>query len=266
MNTKVDLLLIDYQNDFCLPTGALSVAGALEDAERVARMIRRLSGGWYDIHATLDSHHLNDVAHPGFWKDKNGKQPGIYTLIRHQDILDGTWVPRNPVYLDRMLVYTKTLEASGKYILCVWPPHCLIGTPGHNFVDSICSALLDWEKNEFAMVDKVTKGSNFLTEHYSAIQADVPDPSDPSTMLNTRLIQTLQDSDCIVIAGEAKSHCVKFTVEDIANNFGDENIKKMVYLEDACSNVTGFETQGDEFVHSMIQRGMQISTTDKFKI
>lgn len=264
MNVKANLVLIDFQNDFCLPTGTLYVPGAYEDSERVAKMINRLSSGWYDIHATLDSHHYNDVAHPGFWRDKNGNPPNPFTLIYNKDIVAGTWQPKNPAYLDRMLAYTKTLEDSGKYVLCIWPPHCLIGTPGHNFVQPIMDALLDWEKNEFAMVDKVTKGSNFLTEHYSAIQADVPDPDDPTTMLNTRLISTLQEADVVPFAGEALSHCIKFTIEDIANNFGTENIKKLVFLEDGCSSVTGFEQQGEEFVQNMINLGMQVSTTDKF--
>jgi DNA-binding transcriptional ArsR family regulator len=44
------------------------------------------------------------------------------------------------------------------------------------------------EKENFKMVDFVTKGSNYWTEHYSAVQADVPDSQDPTTMLNTELI------------------------------------------------------------------------------
>ena len=114
------------------------------------------------------------------------------------------------------------------------------------------------------MVDYVTKGSNFWTEHYSAVQADVPDPNDPDTMLNTRLIETLERADIILLAGEARSHCLANTVRDIADNFGEENIKKMVLLSDATSDVPGFENLGESFVDEMVKRGMQISTTIDF--
>jgi nicotinamidase-related amidase len=110
----------------------------------------------------------------------------------------------------------------------------------------------------------VTKGSNLWTEHYSAVQADVPDPEDPDTQLNMRLIETLQEADEIILAGEARSHCLANTVLDIANNFGEENIKKMVLLEDGTSDVPGFENLGEDFVKEMKGRGMRISTTTDY--
>jgi nicotinamidase/pyrazinamidase len=116
------------------------------------------------------------------------------------------------------------------------------------------------------MVDYVTKGSNIYTEHYSAVQADVPDPQDPSTMLNTRLIQTLEQADMIALCGEAINFCVANTVRDIANNFGEENIKKFVLLTDATSPVPGkdFEPLTDSFMKEMTKRGMKVSTTKEF--
>ena len=124
-------------------------------------------------------------------------------------------------------------------------------------------ALCKWEQ-EFAAVNFVTKGSNIFTEHYSAAQADVYDPEDPGTGLNKGLIKLLQEMDMIAIGGEASSHCVASTVRDIANNFGDDNIKKMVYLQDACSPVPGFEQLEKDFMKEMIDRGMKVTTTDKF--
>jgi nicotinamidase/pyrazinamidase len=124
-------------------------------------------------------------------------------------------------------------------------------------------ALCEWE-SQFAAVNYVTKGSNIFTEHYSAVQADVFDPEDPGTGLNTDLIKTLQDMDVIAIAGEASSHCVASTVRDIADNFGEDNVRKFLYLQDACSPVPGFEQLERDFLDDMVKRGMQVSTTDKF--
>ena len=129
----------------------------------------------------------------------------------------------------------------------------------------VYDALHAWEAaHDTAFVDYVTKGSNFWTEHYSAVQADVPDPEDPTTQLNTKLIDTLQTVDLIGISGQALSHCVANTITDIANNFGEENIKKFVLIEDTSSNVGSFEALGQDFVKKMVARGMQVAKSTDF--
>jgi len=128
-------------------------------------------------------------------------------------------------------------------------------------------SLNDWAAGEFNTIDFVTKGSNVFTEHYSAVKADVPDPLDPTTQINTRLIDILQSADMIAIAGEASSHCVANTVRDIADAFGNDSyVKKLVFLSDASSPVTGFEQYSDSFINEMKARGMQISTTADFLV
>jgi nicotinamidase/pyrazinamidase len=260
---KVELLVIDPQKDFCDTKGALFVTGADEDSRRLAAMIRRIKGKLYDIHVTLDTHHLVDIAHPIFWQDSNGKHPNPFTIITVDDVNKGVWTTTNPQFRDRAKVYVETLAKNARYPLCIWPPHCLIGSEGYGVQSDVYAALLEWEKG-FAFVDYVTKGSNLYTEHYSAVQADVPDPADPATMLNTRLIQTLRDADVIGITGQALSHCVANTVRDIANNFGEENIKKLVLLTDTTSSVPGFESMGADFVKEMTGRGMQTALSTEF--
>ncbi|MBF0118832.1 MAG: hypothetical protein HQK79_08345 [Desulfobacterales bacterium] len=260
---KVELLIIDPQNDFCNSKGALYVPGADKDMNRLAIMIERLIDKIDDIHVTLDSHHYIDIAHPIYWIDSNGKHPKVFTIISESDVKDGKWRTYNPSYQKRAEEYVTNLRVSNRYQLCIWPPHCLIGSWGYQVEIRLFQALLQWEKT-FAMVDYVTKGSNPYTEHYSAVQADVPDPCDPSTMLNTRLIETLENADIVVLCGEASSHCVANTVMDIANKFGEENIKKMVLLEDATSPVPGFENLSSDFIQKMKGRGMKISNTRDF--
>jgi len=104
-----------------------------------------------------------------------------------------------------------------------------------------------------------------LTEHYSAVQADVPDPSDASTQINTRLVQTLEQADLIAIAGESRTHCLANTVRDIAAAFGDDSlVSKLVLLTDASSDIPGFEAHAQSFMTEMAGRGMQLSTTTEF--
>ena len=265
MPQKVHLVIIDPQVDFCDPQGALYVTGADRDICRLSDMLRRITTKLDDIHVTLDSHRLIDVAHPIFWKDSAGQSPAPFTIITAGEVESGRWTPVLPGMYRRMLAYVKALEANGRYPLCIWPPHCLIGSTGHGIMPELFSALQGWEQQRFALVDYVTKGSNPWTEHYSAIAADVPDPSDPGTQINTRFIKTLMEADIVAIAGEAGSHCLANTVRDIARNFGNSSyIKRLVLLEDATSPVPGFETFQADFLKEMCAQGMQISTTRDF--
>lgn len=260
---KLEFLIIDPQNDFIDPNGALCVANADKDAERLAKCMSRLLPKISDIHCSLDSHHFVDIAHPIWWVDKNGKHPNPFTLITEDDVLSGLYRTFNPKYQQRSFDYVQTLKQNGRYVLCVWPPHCLISKPGGNVFEPISKVFDDWER-QFAMVDFVTKGSNPFTEHYSIVQADVPDPNDPSTQLNIDLIQTLEQADIIALSGQALSHCVANTIRDIANNFGDDNIQKMHLLIDTTSPVTGFENLADDFLHEMTGRGMNVVAADDF--
>ena len=262
---NIQLLIIDPQMDFCDPSGSLFVPGADDDSKRLAEMINRLSKKIDDIHVTLDSHNLIDVAHPIFWINSAGQHPDPFTIISEDDVKNGVWTTTNPGWRARGLKYVQALSANNRYPLCIWPPHCLIGSLGHSIKTEVSDALIQWSDENFGRVDFVTKGSNMFTEHYSAVRADVEDDQDPTTALNTDLIEILADADEIPISGQALSHCVAFTVTDIADNFGAENIKKFTLLEDTCSNVTGFEQNGINFVANMRNRGMKVAkSTDYF--
>ena len=289
MGKRIELLIIDPQNDFCTEqveiynpvlantltmNGALYVGGAEKDMSRLAKMVNRIGDKLYDIHITLDSHRLVDISHPIFWEDGKGNPPGPFTIISLDDVLKGVWKTKNPGYQIKATNYVRTLADNKRYPLCIWPPHCLIATWGHNVVPELFDSLLKWEADNFANVDFVTKGSNPFTEHYSGVQADVPDPMDPSTQLNTGLINTLQEADIILLAGEARSHCLANTVRDIAKKFdvdgNGEFVKKMVLLKDATSDVgdlpgeTMFKDMGEGFVAELTGLGMDISTTEAF--
>jgi len=277
---KIDLIVIDPQNDFCVPpmyyslrnnTGEQELKGALyvNDAEndmiRVANMIKRIGHKLNDIHITLDTHHMMDIAHPYFWKDSNGNHPNPFTIIKYENLKNGEYTTSIPSLYKRAESYVQSLEKNNRYPLCIWPPHCIIGSWGHNVFEPLYKSLIQWEIENKCMVDYVTKGSNPYTEHYSAIQADVPDPNDVTTQVNTGFVKNLMTCDKIVFAGEASSHCLANSVRDIANQFHDESfIKKIVLLTDGTSPVKGFEFLEDQFIKDMKNKGMELSTTDEF--
>lgn len=262
---KIHLLVIDPQNDFCDPKGSLFVPGANEDMQRLSAMLNRLGSKIDDIHVTLDSHHLIDIAHPLFWKGIDGNHPNPFTIISVDSVKNGTWTPSIPSLFKRSLSYVESLEKNGRYPLCIWPPHCLIGSEGYGVFPEFYRSLLEWETKYFGVVNFVTKGSNIFTEHYSAVKADVPDPNDITTQINTGLIEILMNADEIIVAGEASSHCVYNTVKDIIEAFGDDSyVKKMVILKDAMSAVPGFEAQGNELFNLVSSKGARITTTVEY--
>ncbi len=268
---RIHLLIIDPQRDFTDPNGSLFVTGADKDMERLARMVTRLSPKLSDIHVTLDSHRKVDISHPMWWKNaSSGARPDPFTMITADDMRSGLWTTYNPSFRGRTLEYLDELAKRKRYAHVVWPEHCLIGDEGHNVSPVLAGAIHEWEER-FALADFVTKGSNIWTEHFSAVMAEVPDPEDPSTQLNTDLITTLEEADIILLAGEARSHCLANSVSDIVANFSDPRyVEKLVLLTDATSDVadppgtTLFSDLGNAFLRDMTAAGMKTSTTVDF--
>lgn len=271
LKKKINLLLIDPQNSFAHKgdannaKGELYVDGADVDMERVADFINRVGDKLHDISVTLDSHHLIHIANPAYWMDNRGDHPTPFTTITVADVKSGKWVTTKPSLATHALKYLESLEKNHRYQHMIWPPHCLIGSWGYGVYPIVDKALRNWCESQFATIDWVTKGSNPNTEHFSAFQAEVPDPADPSTQVNTGLIRRLEECDDLLITGIAGSHCVANSVRDLANNISDQSyVQKFVLLTDTISPVTGCEKLQNDFVTEMMARGMRLSTTDKY--
>lgn len=256
------LLIIDPQNDFCDIAGAaLPVAGADADMQRLAAFIREHAAALDAITVTLDSHSPVDIAHPTWWKDANGASPAPFTAITVTDVESGKWKARDPARQDSSLAYVRDLERGQKYVLVIWPEHCLVGSWGHNIHAAVKSELDAWARKKLTPVQVVIKGLNPGTEHYSAARAEVPDPQDPETQLNMKLVGSIGAADRVIVAGEALSHCMAATVRDLVGALPENAAKKITLLMDAASPVGGFEKLGTDFVAEMKARGMATSTT-----
>jgi len=268
------LLIIDPQNDFCdlpehyrpeQPDGSrlapsLPVPGAHADMLRIAALIDAAGKGLNEITVTLDSHQHLDIAHPTFWQTEAGEPVSPFTQIAAADVREGRYLPRLPDARERALRYLERLEEQGRYRHMVWPVHCEIGTWGGNVHSALRAAYNAWEERTTSSVRKVTKGENPWTEHYSAIQAEVPDADDPSTRLNTTLVAELRRADRLYIAGEAGSHCVKATTEHLVAQLSDAERKRLVLVTDCMSPVSGFEAAYRQFIADMRALGVTIAT------
>lgn len=253
-NPKVGLLVIDNQNTFCLPGFELVVGGAVQDAVRLCEFIYRNMGVITQIFPTMDTHYTHQIFHPSFWVDQNGNHPpAAVTLITSDDVRSGKWSV-NPavvplVFGGRMALaqayvqhYTDTLKIGGKYALTVWPYHAMLGGIGHALVPIVEEALFFHSVVRSAVVGYETKGQSGVTENYSVLRPEVLTAHDgtPVGQRNASFLKKLLDFDILAIAGQAKSHCVAWTIADLLNeiNSVDPKLAKKVYLiEDATSPV-----------------------------
>jgi nicotinamidase/pyrazinamidase len=283
---RVYLLVIDPQNSFCRVVeaarqqvehdGELSVPGAWDDMLRVAQVVKGLGKKLNAIFVTLDSHQRLHIAHGVWYEDSHGNRPQPFTYMRedHGRIInyssddDGTthdieeFTTFCPSVLSLTLDYLKALATSKRYPHRIWPEHCLIGTPGHNVVAPLMAAMLEWSRLAFSTLQFITKGSNPFVEHFSAVMAEVPDPNDPTTQINSQFIQTIMEADEILLCGEGGSYALASTVTDMANVFLDDSFAcKCVLLTDGTSPGHAFEAHQNRFISIMQARGMRTTTT-----
>ncbi|WP_020484201.1 isochorismatase family protein [Methylomonas sp. MK1] len=268
------LLIIDAQNDFCdhategyVP--ALPVPGAYQDCLRLAQLIEQVGLAINGVIATLDSHHMIDLAHNTSWLTEHGAAPPPFSVVTAADFLAGRYrlaaTPVSPEQNDYVLNYLRQLEQMQRPFI-LWPPHCLIGTPGHNLNAELAQSLSHWETRTCKAVTLVQKGENIWTESFSALKAVIPDPADQATQLNQAVLGILGQADRLLIAGQASSHCVKETICDILQ-FGATELKhKLVILTDCMSPVSGFEAAVEQFFTELHAQGIRLATSTEMAL
>jgi len=253
--TKTWLMLIDVQNTFCIPefelyVGGRSGRGAVEDNVRLGEFIYRNLARITQITATMDTHLTMQVFHAIFFVDQDGNHPAPYTDIHASELRDGKWkfnpalanqFDIAPEYGQQMMVhYAEELEKKGKYALTVWPYHAMLGGIGHALVPSVEEALFFHSIARNAQYDIEIKGDKPFTENYSVVGPEVLTGPMGETLgtHNRKFIQQLQGFDKLIIAGQAKSHCVAWTVQDLLNDINDVDpaLAKKVYLLEDCTS------------------------------
>lgn len=263
MAEETALLIIDAQNDFCDPEGALYVPGAENDMARLADFIRSNAHQLEEIYFTLDSHVPNAIFHPNWFRNAENNTPEPFTQIQAEDVEKGTW---KPVFAEEhTLGYLRQLEQDGGITHTIWPQHCLIGTPGHNVYPPLYTALEEWTKATQRRLKPVPKGLNPYTEHYGIFAAEVQLQGHPETQVNETLLKELAAFDQIILAGEAKSHCVGASVRQVLE-FAPELAKKLTLLSDCTSPVTGFEDIATPTYDQARQKGMRTAKSEALSL
>jgi len=247
------LLLVDVQNTFCIPDFELFVAGstgrgAVEDNIRLCRFIYRNLASITQVVPTLDTHQSFQIFHPIFLVDANGQHPKPNTRITVEEIEDGRWsvnpeaawaLGRSVEELNRhCLHYARQLRQSSRLDWIIWPYHSMLGGIGHALVSSVEQAVFFHEQCRFSPARFEIKGSNPLTEHYSVLGPEIDRSADgqPIGSRNRKLVESLAGFDRVIVAGQAKSHCVAWTVRDLLNDPEAGDIAGRLYLLDDCTS------------------------------
>ena len=238
------LLIIDAQFDFCHPKGALYVPGAEMDMVRLASFIQKNKHKIHHITLTIDSHPVNHIAHPSFWEDEKGNFPPPFTQITLKDVNEKRWKPRFEKL--KAIKYLADLEKQGLFPHFIWTEHCLKGSLGASIDETPMLAIHEWTRLGYDY-QTIRKGEYALSENFGVFQAQIPDENVPETQLNIQLLEQLGTFDKIFIAGEAKSHCVATSLNqllDYAQTNKPSLIQKLIILEDCMSDVAGLAHLG----------------------
>jgi nicotinamidase-related amidase len=232
----------------------------------------------------MDTHQATQIFHALFLVDENGAHPAPYTNISAGDIRSGRW-KFNPALADhfgisaeagqeRLKHYTSVLEEEGKYALTIWPYHAMLGGVGHALVSAVEEALFFHSVARLSPPDFEIKGDRSFTEHYSVIGPEVEKGPHGETLgeHNNKFIERLKQVDRLVIAGQAKSHCVAWTIADLLNDLqqADAALAGKIYLLEDCTSpvvVPGadFTGQADAAFARFAEAGMHlVKSTDDF--
>jgi nicotinamidase-related amidase len=241
---RICLFAVDCQNTFCTPGFELFVPGAPEDSQRLCEFLYRNLGRVTEIVATLDTHRAVRIFHAAFLVGRDGRHPPPYTVVSVADAEAGVWRAADPSLQAHLERYVHALAAGGKYELIVWPYHAMLGGVGHALVSAVEEAFFFHALARSAPTRFEVKGDDALTEHYSALGPEVGGPPDLA------LVEHLRSFDALVVAGQAKSHCVAWTVEDLLR-LAPELAPRLYLLEDCCSPVVvpdavDFTAEADE--------------------
>jgi nicotinamidase-related amidase len=278
----VCLLAVDVQNTFCIPDFELFVAGrsgtgAVDDNRRLCEFLYRNLAEITQVFPSLDTHHAMQVFHAIWLVDEEGNHPAPYTLVSAEDVEAGRWrvngkvaeaLGIEPGYAKRHLAhYARRLAEGGKYDLTIWPYHAMLGGIGHALVSAVEEAIFFHGIARYSNPAFQIKGDNALTEHYSMLGAEVTDGPDGDRIAdrNTRLVEELLGFDAVVIAGQAKSHCLAWTIDDLLQDEErGERLAERTYLLEDCTSpvvvpgVVDYTDEADAAYERYAAAGMQV--------
>jgi nicotinamidase-related amidase len=227
-----------------------SGTAAVDDNRRLCEFIYRNLDVIGQICPTMDTHLVMQIFHSLYLINDSGEHPEPFTLIAEEDILKGRW-KFNPALCDsleinadfgqrHLLHYTRKLKEGDKYDLTIWPYHGMLGGIGHALVASVEEAIFFHCVARYSQPDFHVKGERPFTEHYSVFGPEVLEgpEGEPIGRKSDKFFRKLLDFDAVLIAGQAKSHCVAWTIDDLLEDIlvRDRRLVEKIYLLEDCTS------------------------------
>lgn len=259
---KVLFMGIDFQNDF-MENGELGVPNSHKDVERVTKFLYQNLDKVTTIALSLDTHELHQIFHPSWWVDAEGNHPVPFTVITREDVEQGKWMAVEQQ--QESLAYMIHLERLGKKQLSIWPYHCIEGTFGAALEGQFSNMVHFHSVIRQSNIQKIVKGQDPLSEMYGIIKPEYA----KTDGTNYAFLHSLLAYDKIVIAGEAKSHCVLESVRQIVEYYGDKHeLPSKIYLLDDCmSPIPGFEKSTEHALKELQKKyGIHIVNSTEFML
>lgn len=280
---KICLVAVDVQNTFCIPNfelyvGGRSGTGAIDDNRRLCEFIYTNIEVITQICPTMDTHQIMQIFHSIYLINDKGEHPAPFTLVSEEDVRKGIW-KFNPTlsysfqisesYGERHLLhYSKKLKEGGKYDLTIWPYHGMLGGIGHALVSAVEEAIFFHGVVRYSQPDFHVKGDRPFTEHYSVLGPEVLEgpQGEPIGQKSDKFFNKLLQFDAVVIAGQAKSHCVAWTIDDLLEDIlaQDRRLVEKVYLLEDCTSpvvvpgFTDYTEQANAVFRKFADAGMHI--------
>ncbi len=280
---RICLVAVDVQNTFCIPgfelyVGGRSGTGAIDDNRRLCEFIYRNLDVITQISPTMDTHEIMQIFHTIYLVNDKGENPAPFTLISIDDIQRGVWKFNKALCYSlqidedfgqrHLLHYTEKLKEGGKYDLTIWPYHAMLGGIGHALVASFEEAIFFHGIARYSQPDFHVKGNKPFTEHYSVLGPEVTEGprGEPFAEKNEKFFNKLLNFDAIIIAGQSKSHCVAWTIDDLLEDIltKDRQLVEKVYLLEDCTSpvvvpgVIDYTDQADAAFQRFADAGMHI--------
>lgn len=237
---KTLLLVIDPQFDF-EDNGTLSVPGAIEDFKRLLRFAYANLDKISQIIISLDTHFLFHVFSNCCWKDKNGNYVAPYTMITKEACDAGEYTP--VMYPSIFKKYLEGLDETSKKKLIIWTQHCLEFTKGWLPEQELVKMIYFHEAARRVRPLGIQKGQSPYSEMYGIFKEEYSKGG--ASKVNSKLTNKIAEFDRIIIAGEAKSHCVLESLKQFLEVYEDklEITSKVYFLMDCCSCIPGTEAE-----------------------
>jgi nicotinamidase-related amidase len=280
---RICLVAVDVQNTFCIPgfelfVGGRSGTGAIDDNRRLCEFIYRNLDVIHQVAPTMDTHQAMQIFHALFLVNDEGAHPEPFTLISEEEVREGVWrlnpdlcgsLEIDEAYGERHLLnYTKKLKEGGKYDLTIWPYHAMLGGIGHALVSSVEEVVFFHSIARLSQPNFQIKGGNPLTEHYSVLGPEVlvGPGGERIAEKNTKFVEQLVQFGAVVVAGQAKSHCVAWTIDDLLEDLSvhDITLAEKVYLLEDCTSpvvvpgVIDYTDQADAAFEKFSDAGMHV--------